>query len=156
MSEPTPLNQTRNKQQTNLALSTLPIDCLKTLPPSSPLGGYHLDVRGRGKQTILDEDEDGDWDTGPNKPPSHRPPPRWQPKSMLVAKFIDDINGREKCNIKGARSVFTTRKEQRFVHAKECERFLRLVTDNAVKIGMRVNQSKTQLLCTTTAINYEV
>ena len=118
---------------------------------SSPLGGYHLDVIQRGKNTILEDDYGF-----PTAQPSHEHPPRWTDKPLLVSKFIDDLNATEKNDITGARSVFTTKKEQRFVHALECQKFLQRVTKNATDLGMKVNQEKTQLLCTTTAINYEV
>ena len=114
--------------------------------PSSPLGGSSLDLRMSGKVTILEDDF-------PCVPPDHDPPPRWSKKPVLVSKFIDDINAREKNDITGARSIFSTNKEQRYIHATQCQRFLETVTANASRIGMRVNQAKTQLLCTTTAIN---
>ena len=34
--------------------------------------------------------------------------------------------------------------------------FLNTIVENAAKIGMKVNKNRTQLLCTSTAINYDV
>lgn len=103
------------------------------------------------KNTIFDDDEDY-----PCVPTNHQNPPRWKSVPLGVNKFIDDLNTPEKCNLTAARSEFTTNKEQQFVHATECQRFLNTVMENAARIGMVVNPLKTQLLCTTTAINYDV
>lgn len=62
--------------------------------------------------------------------PDHQPPPRWKNCHLIVKKFIDDVNAPEKCDITGARSVFSTKNKQCFVHACECEHFLNAITRN--------------------------
>ena len=70
--------------------------------------------------------------------------------------FIDDLTGRIKSDVTFAELTITTSKVSRRIYAKEAETLLRTITANAEAMGMRVNQNKTQLLCTTTAINAEV
>ena len=120
---------------------------------SSPLGGYHLDTRMHNKSAVLDYNDLGE-DQQPRPP--HSPPPRWTEEPISVKKFIDDVTAIEKCDLTSARSTFTTQKERRDVHAVGCQEFLDTVIENAAKIGMVVNPQKTQLLCSTTAINYDV
>ena len=120
--------------------------------PSSPIGGASLDLRLCGKRQIL-EDSDEEW---PFVPPEHDSPARWVDAPLVTSKFIDDINALEKCDITGGRSLLSTKKERRFLHAKKCQEFLETVMENSKAIGMVVNPKKTQLVCTTTAINYEV
>ena len=38
-------------------------------------------------------------------------------------------------------------KERRILHSSECERIFNIIKANSAKIGMRVNNAKTQLLC---------
>ena len=116
--------------------------------PSSPLGGTRLDLRLNGK---LDHFEDSG-DEWPPTPSTHATLARWKETAAKMSKFIDDINAMEKCDITSGHSIFTTKKEQRFIHAKKCQDFLETVTENASTIGMVVNPHKMQVLCTTTAI----
>ena len=62
----------------------------------------------------------------------------------------------EKNDITKAHSTYSTKKETKLVHAKKAEAFLQTVCDNAAAVGMIVNPSKTQILCTSTAINSDV
>ena len=86
----------------------------------------------------------------------HSPPDRWKDLPVTSCKFIDDLNAREKSDITDCEATISTQKEIRHLHARKLEDFYNLVRDNADALGMRVNPSKTQLLCTTTAINYEI
>ena len=121
--------------------------------PSSPLGGSRYDLRLVGKRDIFEDDSHIEW---PPPEYEHEPPPRWKREEMIVKKFIDDVNAREKCDITAGRSLFTTKKEQRFIHAAECQAYLNTIIERSRLAGMVVNPEKTQLLCTTTAINYEI
>ena len=47
-------------------------------------------------------------------------------------------------------------KEKRLIHAGDCQSFMETVKNNCERIGLKVNAAKTQLLCISTAINYDV
>ena len=83
-------------------------------------------------------------------------PERWQSKPLRAKKFIDDISAIEKTPLCAAIRTITQGKEVREIHASECESFYYRVAGNAAAIGMLINPDKTQLLCVTTAINYDV
>ena len=73
-----------------------------------------------------------------------------------MRKFIDDTSAQEKVPlITGIRHI-TEAKEEVHVHAWQSKRMMSTVLNNASAIGMQVNPAKTQLLCVTSAINYQV
>ena len=86
----------------------------------------------------------------------YTPPPRWGLEPVKDVMFIDDLTCRGKCDIGAAEAYISTSKERRSIHAVEVEKFVTNVTKNAQAIGMVVNPEKTQILCTTTAINYDI
>ena len=61
--------------------------------------------------------------------------------------YVDDLSIGEVQDLTAAVSHFTTGKELRTVHAKKCEEVFSVITDNANRIGMKINATKTQLLC---------
>lgn len=123
--------------------------------PSSPLGGLYGDARWKDQTWRLD-DSDDEWEEHQLRRRCHQPPPRWVPKPLKEVMFVDDWTGLEKCDITGAASTFSTRKEERMVHAAAAEEAFENIKKNAEQMGMVVNAAKTQLLCTTTAVNYQV
>ena len=128
-------------------------------PPSSPLGGTVWDRRFlRRPKTFLDSDTDTDnVDCGSAaRSAVHEHPDRWVPVPLRSSKVINDINCREKCDITDCASTVSTYKETRLLHARALEVFLNKTRSAAANIGMRVNPEKTQLLCVTTAINYDI
>ena len=120
--------------------------------PSSPIGGTEWDRRLRHKRLCWedtdDELEDDPLDSGSLARRAHHiHPDRWTDLPVKSSKFIDDLNGREKCDMK---------KEVRLLHARKLDRFFLTVRNTARSLGMKVNTSKTQLICTSAAINYDV
>ena len=83
-------------------------------------------------------------------------PHRWIPKPLSVKMFIDDISAFEKVALQCGVRQISQSKEEVFIHAGQCQSFFDQVSSNAMAIGMVVNPDKTQLLCVTTAINYQV
>ena len=78
-------------------------------------------------------------------------PRGWNPSEFWYTKYIDDgLGGEMKLNNLGV-SHITDKKETKMLHAKECENFMKLTTDNAKKIGMQINANKTKLLCISVA-----
>ena len=73
-----------------------------------------------------------------------------------VSKYVDDISAGEKICLANSTSVWSQRKEERLVRAPYCEKIHDIVAKNSRAIGMKLNSAKTQLLCITAAINYEV
>ena len=80
-------------------------------------------------------------------------PDGWKERPFWKLKYIDDGRGGEVvCNV-NAPSHITHRKEVKLAHAAKSEHFLNLMAQNAAKIGMKINTSKTKLLCINVAQN---
>ena len=79
----------------------------------------------------------------------------WKEEEWLD-KYVDDVEYGEKHFIDKCISTFTSSKEARLIHAAGCQSMFRRIETNAGHIGMRVNSSKTQLLCISPSINYEI
>ena len=85
--------------------------------------------------------------------PTQPTPTGWAPLPPWNLKYIDDgLNGETVCNTSAICHI-TQRKEVRYVHAKASEDFLKLTTQNANRIGMKINTEKTKMLCVTVARN---
>ena len=128
--------------------------------PSSPLGGRNYDVRQK-RHVLRIYDSSKDEEERERTAASLRrrllsPPPRWSPSPCQPVLFIDDPIGLETCDTTCAESLVSTKKELRSVHAYQAQALFRTVVQNAQKIGMSVNPHKTQLLCTSTAINSDI
>ena len=61
--------------------------------------------------------------------------------------YIDDLNIGEVNGLEAAQKHLTEKKEEKHVHARFCENMFNLIHANSKKIGMKINTSKTQLLC---------
>ena len=83
-------------------------------------------------------------------------PPRWVDKPLDVRQFVDDISAGEKVAISSGVMSIGQNKQVVDIHAGKCQRFYDLVAKNAAAVGMKMNGLKTQLLCITSAINYDV
>ena len=112
----------------------------------------------RRRFVLYDSDTDTEsFDSGSQRRlEHHNAPDRWRDLAVRSLKFIDDLTGREKCDITDCMTTVSTRKEDRFLHACLLESFFENVTGAAVRMGMRVNPTKIQLLCTNTSINYDI
>ena len=74
-------------------------------------------------------------------------------KRSWKLKYIDNgLGGEVVCNV-NAPSHITHKKEVKLAHAAKSEQFLKLTAQNAARIGMKINISKTKLLCITVAKN---
>ena len=69
---------------------------------------------------------------------------------LEVWKFIDDFLAGERMSTDVAQKIYSEQKTSTIMHAQRSEMFFRTVVENAGKIGMHVNESKTQLLCLST------
>ena len=103
--------------------------------------------KGTWDGTLRYHDESGrDRDTSLVTPlPS--PPPEWEKFPTWTDKYVDDANVGEHHYAKQATTLVSTRKEKRTIHATGCEALFTTIKNNAESVGMRVNNSKTQLLC---------
>ena len=61
--------------------------------------------------------------------------------------YVDDLNVGEVHALETAQRHFTQKKEEKYVHARHCEKVFNIIGSNASKIGMKINAEKTQLLC---------
>ena len=123
---------------------------------SSPLGGSFRDLRLSGKMCWQDTDSESEYGNPEELHRHHTAPDRWRPDAGVGVKFIDDISAAVKCDVTGAQMFISTQKERRIIHARDCQVFFENVKNNCERRGMRVNDGKTQLLCISTAINYDV
>ena len=63
--------------------------------------------------------------------------------------YVDDINVGEELKISNAKLTVSTRKQEGLIRAKGCENMYSTIKKNGKKVGLRINPSKTQLLCFT-------
>ena len=73
-----------------------------------------------------------------------------------VASYIDDLNVGEELDIDSGTSTFSTRKEQRLIKAKNSEEIYNNIEVNGSEVGMIINSKKTQLLCISDSIHYDI
>ena len=124
--------------------------------PSSPLGGTREDRRMKRGTFVLDSASEDEKMPVTALEEYHTPPPRWADRPLHGVEFIDDITGHIRCDISLAFSKISTKKETRTIWAKKAEAFFENVKMNCQARGMVVNNMKTQLLCISTAINYDL
>ena len=61
--------------------------------------------------------------------------------------YIDDLNIGERLDVKQGHKHITTNKEKIIIRAKKAESDFKTIETNCSSIGMKINSSKTQLLC---------
>ena len=59
--------------------------------------------------------------------------------------YIDDLTIAEIHDVNTAQIHVATEKEKKTLHARHCESTFNIITTNADTIGMKINESKTQL-----------
>ena len=74
-------------------------------------------------------------------------PPSWTDKCPGLFIYIDDANSVEKVRVPGSVVTISQNRQLTSVHAWKSEEVMNTVTVRAERIGMKVNQAKTQLLC---------
>ena len=80
-------------------------------------------------------------------------PQGWVDWDLWFKKYIDDgLAGEKVCNINSISHV-SSKKENKYVHASKSEHFMKLTIQNAHKIGMKINTSKTKMMCVNVAKN---
>ena len=84
------------------------------------------------------------------------PPRDWINPKPWVDKFVDDVNGGQAHLVQSGTAHFSTQKERRSIHAKECQNIYETVVQNATVINMKVNPKKTKMLCVSSATNCDV
>ena len=65
----------------------------------------------------------------------------------LVVKYVDDVLGTEKLCAAAAKLHLSTREQKCTIFAKKSEELINAITDNAAKLGLKVNSKKTQMVC---------
>ena len=74
-------------------------------------------------------------------------PSNWIDKDFGTLKYVDDFLAHEKLALINGYTIFSEQKQKRILHAKQCQEFFVGVKERAAKVGMKVNDNKTQLLC---------
>ena len=83
-------------------------------------------------------------------------PDGWTDHPFWLNKYIDDgLGGEILCNSL-ATSHFTEKKEKKLIHAGKSQKFLNLTIQNANKIGMKINASKTKMMAIMNARNSHI
>ena len=83
-------------------------------------------------------------------------PAYWPGVPPWLGKYVDDLNIGERLYLQNAVLTISMQKEKREIRAVECEKLFDRIVFNAERAGMKVNASKTQLICITTSRHYEV
>ena len=79
-------------------------------------------------------------------------PEGWQKEDGWTLKYIDDgLSGEVICNTNAICHI-TQSKEEKYLHAKKSEIYLKITSKNAELIGMK-NAKKTKMICVTVAKN---
>ena len=75
-------------------------------------------------------------------------PPTWTDRRPVIPiTYTDDSNGIERLNTKNAVVKISERKQSTLIHARHSETFFNTISSRSEQIGMKINPSKTQLLC---------
>ena len=83
-------------------------------------------------------------------------PPRWVEEPLRTRQFIHDMSAEEKLSVNTGVMSISQDKQRVEIHAGKSQAFYELVAANTKAVGMKMNALKTQLLCISTSINYEV
>lgn len=81
-------------------------------------------------------------------------PVRWQSRPLKCLKCVDDCVSVEKVFFKDALRVNANGVQTALAKATKTQDHFRTIEFNAVKLGMEINNSKTRMLCVTTARSY--
>ena len=81
---------------------------------------------------------------------------RWRGAPLQTFKYIDDQTFIETAPLSAAASKISTQKEERNLYLAGCTEAYQTTQDGARVIGMELNAGKTQILCISDAINYNV
>ena len=71
-------------------------------------------------------------------------------------KFVDDITTGTRSLLQDGQSHITQGKEKKLIHAEGLEQLFHTVKAESERVGMKINDGKTQLLCMSQARNYDV
>ena len=83
-------------------------------------------------------------------------PDGWQDRPLAVKVYVDDLNNIEKVNQYTAISTISETKTILLPHARKSQANFERIKSRAEEVGMKVNSSKTQMLCISSNINYNV
>ena len=76
-----------------------------------------------------------------------QPPSKWIDRDLLLIKYIDDFNAVEKVYKRSPILTYSQNRPTGAVRALKSETLYQAVSGRAAELGMKVNASKTQLLC---------
>ena len=71
----------------------------------------------------------------------------WREDGAKILKYVDDFLASEKLFMGAGYTIYSQNKQVLQIHAQQSEDIFRRVKENAERIGMRVNDKRTQLLC---------
>ena len=83
-------------------------------------------------------------------------PARWEQNEPWIMKFVDDLTTGSKTLLQDGIAHITYGKEKRTIIAHDLADFYRTIESNSTTLGLKIHPEKTQLLCVSNAINYDV
>lgn len=78
------------------------------------------------------------------------PPLNWAKRDPWIDKYIDDANVGQHHHVGQAPGLISVNKEKSCLRATDCEEVFQIIKRNAARVGMRVTDAKTQLVCIST------
>ena len=148
------------RPRTTTRRTTPPIDLMRTYDQDDSFNLQAVDVRTKRGTMRVESSEDSAseaevW-TQSQVSQERGVPPRWEERPPWIMKFVDDVTTGSRSLIMDGRSHIGTHKEKREIHAEDLEDLFYTIRENSEKVGMSINEKKTQLLCMNQAVNYEV
>ena len=77
-------------------------------------------------------------------------PLNWAKRDPWIDKYIDDANVGQHHHVGQAPGLISVNKEKSCLRATDCEEVFQIIKRNAARVGMRVTDAKTQLVCIST------
>ena len=86
--------------------------------------------------------------------PNHRTEAKWKEKLALLLRFVDDGFALSKINFENSYGFVVNGQSFRVEHAIQAQNIFRHIARAAEEIGMKVNTSKTSMMCVSDSLAY--
>ena len=83
-------------------------------------------------------------------------PDKWESFPAVIKAYVDDINIIEKVRHSDAVSVISQNKQKTASHARQSQELFKKISEEAAIMKMKVNESKTQIVCISAATSMSV
>ena len=83
-------------------------------------------------------------------------PNDWDPGLPHIVKYVDDILGCEPLHTSAGRTHYSINRTTSTIHARRSEEVIDVITERALRLGLKVNGKKTQMMCVQTTPNTRI